>query len=183
MKSKICLYIFLIAIILLNLSIVYATNKNNYNINEYFRVHVVANSDSIDDQLLKYNISKKVNEYISTITKNCTSKEESKKTIENNIQEILKICQEQIDQSNAKYNVTAYIGSLQYDEKTYNNVTMDEGIYDSLKIVIGKGNGQNWWSLIYPSSISEVNIYNESDSTLSVEYSFGIIELIKQIFN
>lgn len=183
MKSKICLYIFLITIILLNLTIVYATNKNNYNVNEYFRVHVVANSDSIDDQLLKYNISKQVNEYISLITKNCNSKEENKKTIENNIQEILKVCQEQIKHANAKYGVTAYIGSLQYEEKTHNNVTMNEGIYDSLKIVIGKGNGQNWWSLIYPSSIPEVDIYNESDSTVAVEYSFGLFELIKEIFN
>ena len=56
MRYKKKFYIFLISLVLLNLTLVFATNNNKENLSNYFRIHVVANSDSIDDQILKYNI-------------------------------------------------------------------------------------------------------------------------------
>lgn len=171
-------YIFLLAIILLNISIIYATNLNNDNY-KYFRVHIVANSDSIDDQLLKYTIAKEVNEYIENITKSCTTKNEAKQVVKQNIQTILNICDSTVKENNKEYSVKAYIGKIEYDEKSFNNYYMDSGIYDSLKIEIGNANGQNWWSLIYPtlfSNTSTEEIFDESTT-----FSFGIIDFIQNI--
>lgn len=172
-------YTFLISIVLLNLSLVYATTINNAN-DKYFRIHVVANSDSIDDQLLKYTVSKKVNEYITNITKDSKTKDESKQIIEQNIQNILSLCDKTIKENGENYTVKAYIGKIAYDEKYMNDIHMSAGTYDSIKIVIGDGNGQNWWSLIYPTSFTDTTI--EEAFLEDTTYSLGIIEFFKNIF-
>lgn len=172
-------YIFLISIILLNFTLIYATNINKAN-NNYFRIHIVSNSDSIDDQLLKYTVSKQVNEYIKQITKDCKSKETSKKMIEQNIQPILELCNNIIKVNNFDYNVKAHIGKILYDEKNMDNIHMNAGIYDSLKIIIGNGTGSNWWSLIYPTSFNNVSQQNMQNS--EPNFSFGIVELIRNVF-
>lgn len=179
MRCKKTIIIFLISLILLNVSLIYAinTNKNNEN---YFRIHVVANSDSIDDQLLKYTLSKKVNEYISELTKECVTKQDCKQIIEQNIQNILKLSYDILKENNSYYDIKAYIGKQIYDEKQMNNLHMDAGIYDSLKIVMGKGQGQNWWSLIYPTTFSNINTQDIFDE--ETNYSFGIVELFKKLF-
>ena len=177
-SKKILLYIFLIAFVLLNITIIYGNCTNKSNIQNYFRIHVVANSDSIDDQLLKYTVAKEVNNYIETLTKNTASKEESKQIIQDNIQNILKICNNIIKNENYNYSVKAYIGKIQYDEKKSYNFYMDGGIYDSLKIVIGHGNGQNWWSIIYPNNYLELI----DDKETEPQFSFGIIDIFESIF-
>ena len=172
-------FIFLMNIILLNLGLVYAISANESNYN-YFRIHIVANSDSIDDQLLKYTVAKKVNEYTQTITACSGSKEESKQIIEQNIQTILNMCNEIIQENNFNYNVKAYIGKIAYESKQMNNVYMNAGTYDSLKIIIGDGNGQNWWSLIYPTTFNDTS--TEDIFSTDVTFSFGIIDWLQNIF-
>ena len=182
MRYKKAFIIFIVSFIFLNLSLVFATNINNNNYKNFFRVHVVANSDGIDDQLLKYTVAKQVDEYITKIAQTCNSKEESKEIITNNIQSILKLCQNIIQEQNYNYNVKAYIGKIQYDEKTKGNMQMNKGTYDSLKIVIGNGKGQNWWSLIYPTTITDTNTQETFEET-NITFSFGIIDAIKELFN
>ena len=178
MKLKLTFIVFLISIFILNLGLIYANNINKQNSN-FLRIHVVANSDSIDDQLLKYNIAKKVDRYINKITVNCNNKSESKQVIAKNIQNILNICNETIKENDLNYPVKAYIGKLSYEEKQKDSIHMNAGIYDSLKIIIGDGHGQNWWSLIYPSNL---NISEEYDMfSQETKYSFRIIELFQKL--
>lgn len=178
MRFRKTIIIFFISLLLLNISLVYAINTNKSN-DKYFRIHVVANSDSIDDQLLKYTLSKQVNEYVTQLTKHCKTKAECKETIQKNVQNILKLCDKTLKVNNSNYNITAYIGKQLYEEKQMDSVHMTAGIYDSLKLVIGNGNGQNWWSLIYPTTILD-NIEYEAFSE-DITYSFGIIQFIKNM--
>ena len=179
MRLKKTFYIFLISVILLNLTLVYATNATKAN-NNYFRIHIVANSDSIDDQLLKYTVSKQVNEYIKQITKDCKNKEDSKKIVEQNIQSILKLCNTIIKENNFDYTVKAHIGKISYGEKNMDDIHMNAGIYDSLKIIIGNGTGSNWWSLIYPTSFNNAEQQNSENN--EPNFSLGIVELIQKFF-
>lgn len=157
LKQNIPLFIFLLSFILLNVHLIFATNINENNSKNYFRIHVVANSDSIDDQILKLNVSKKVDEYICEITKDLETKEDYKKCVTTRIQDILVVANNVLKDNSANYKVKAYIGNMYYDEKIKDSFTMESGIYDSLKIVIGNGEGENWWSLIFPYTILEEN--------------------------
>jgi len=59
---------------------------------------------------------------------------------------------------------------------------MASGTYDSLKIVIGEGKGENWWSLLFPNSIEGLEI-NDVMSNNDITFSFGIIDFFKNMFN
>ena len=182
MRLKKTFIIFMIAMILLNFSLIFATNENNNKIKNYFRIHVVANSDSIEDQLLKYTIAKEVNAYILRLTINSNSKEESKQIIESNIQNILTLCNNVITNENYTYSVKAYVGTLEYSSKESDNIYMSAGVYDSIKIVIGKGNGHNWWSLIYPTSLQEYSNTNSYDSNY-IKYDLFIVKWFKNLLS
>lgn len=103
-------FLFLTTFILLNIYLVYSTYITNSNKENYFRVHVVANSDSIKDQLLKYKVADKVDTYLSMLFNNTNmDKATCKKTIEENIQNILEICDAEIASSDSNYPVYANI--------------------------------------------------------------------------
>lgn len=190
--------LFIVMFVLLNLIIIYNTYESKTRIDTYFRIHVLANSDSIQDQLLKYKVAENVNEYIKNITANVvTSKEEAKSVVEKNIQNVLEVCNKTIKDNGYNSNVYANIGKIYYDEKYKDEEYMTSGIYDSLQIVIGEGNGQNWWSLIFPYSYD--GVVNKKDETKTddtshistydivssddIEIKFGILDLISKIFH
>lgn len=190
--------LFIFLFIILNLYIAYNTYTQVQNQKKFFRIHVVANSDSIEDQLLKFKIADKVDKYISSIIPNTdlVTKDTSKAIIEDNIQEILNICYKETKDSSLDYPIYANIGNMYYDEKVKDTIHMNSGTYDSLKIVIGSGSGQNWWSLIYPNAYDAIvtdDIDEKTDDTKhlntsdlissdNITYKFGIIEFFKKFF-
>lgn len=199
--SKICtpISLCLVAFLVLNIYLLYSTYITKVNTKNFFRIHVVANSDSIQDQLLKYKVADKVDKYTSALLNDATlDKESCKKAIEENMQNILNICETEINSSNLNYTVYANIGNMYYDEKAKDGLSMEKGLYDSLKIVIGEGKGENWWSLIYPNAYDAVVIdegeksvkkddthhLTTSDiiSSNNISIKFGIIEFLKSIF-
>lgn len=188
-------FLFIAAFVILNMYILYSTYVSNIRQEKYFRIHVVANSDSIEDQLLKYTIANKLDKYMTTLFENKNvNKETSKKIIEENVENILDICETEVANSSLNYNVYANIGNIYYDEKVKDDVHMEQGVYDSLEIVIGDGKGQNWWSLIYPNAYDSVAIYKENDdithlttsdviSSENISYKLGIIQFFKKLFS
>jgi len=182
MFKKTTFILFILIFILFNLSIIMGVNKQENLINKYFRIHIVANSDSIDDQILKLKVSKAVNSYIHSLTENITDKSELKKIVTENIYNILEVAQKIITDNGYAYSVKGYIGKIHYDEKIKDEIIMASGTYDSLKIVIGEGKGENWWSLLFPNSIEGLEI-NDVMSNNDITFSFGIIDFFKNMFN
>lgn len=188
-------FLFITAFVILNMYILYSTYVSNIRQEQYFRIHVVANSDSICDQLLKYDIANELDKYMTTLFENKNvNKETSKKIIEENVESILDICETEIANSSLAYPVYANIGNIYYDEKVKDDVHMEQGVYDSLEIVIGEGKGQNWWSLIYPNAYDSIAIYEENDditnlttsdviSSENISYKLGIIQFFKKLFS
>lgn len=186
---------FILAFTILNAYILYSTYISNIKQEKYFRIHVVANSDSVCDQLLKYTIANELDKYLAKLFENKNvNKETSKKIVEENIENLLDICETEIANSNLDYPVYANIGNIYYDEKTKDDMKMECGVYDSLEIVIGKGKGQNWWSLIYPNAYDSIAIYEENDdithlttseviSSKNISYKLGILQFFKKLFS
>ena len=151
MKKKI-LKIF---IILLLLSIFIFINKKNYvsavsyELNEnVFRLHIIANSNSSEDQDLKLKIRDKIITYMNKI--DTTSKTEVIEKINSNIKEIEKIAQETIRENNFDYDISIEIGEFYFPTKHYGNISLPAGIYDAIKVKIGKAEGENWWCSLFP---------------------------------
>lgn len=115
-----------------------------------FRLHVIANSDSSEDQNLKYLVRDNVLEYMNKITNNITSKEEIIKIISNNLDSFRNIAQNTVYENGYNYEVTAEIGNFDFPTKSYGDVSFPAGYYDALRIKIGNAEGKNWWCVMFP---------------------------------
>ncbi len=115
-----------------------------------FRLHVIANSDSEEDQNLKYIVRDNVIKYLDSITSNVNTKEDIVEIISNNLDKFNEIAQNTVYENGFSYNVSVQIGNFEFPEKTYGDVTFPAGYYDALKINIGDADGQNWWCVMFP---------------------------------
>lgn len=115
-----------------------------------FRLHVIANSNSDEDQNLKYIVRDKVIEYMSSISQNASSKEEVIKIAKANLNKIQAIAAQTIRDNGYTYSVNVEVGNFSFPSKRYGDITLPPGYYDALRIKIGKAEGQNWWCVMFP---------------------------------
>ncbi|MGO5073633.1 stage II sporulation protein R [Clostridium sporogenes] len=128
-----------------------STSSGQKNIsNKIIRFHVLANSDSIEDQSLKLKVKDEIIKYMMPKLDKSNSIDESRKILKENDKEIKKIAENIINKNGYKYSVNTYLGQDQFPIKTYGNITLPQGQYEAYKIVIGNGQGQNWWCVMFP---------------------------------
>ena len=150
MKQKhITLFIAIFSFILLNTIIGFKMFKTQYISKDILRLHVVANSNSIDDQITKLKVESKLNNYISSIS--YKNKEELIEKLKSNKDNILKLSDSTLKENNKTYTSKLKIGKISYDKKQNMTLDMYAGTYDSVCLVLGDGAGKNIWSIIFPN--------------------------------
>ena len=115
-----------------------------------FRLHVIANSDSEDDQNLKLKVRDNVIKYMNTLCSKTTSKEEAIEIANAHLNEFKEIALNTIKENGYNYNVDISIDNVFFPTKTYGDISLPEGYYDALRIKIGKAEGKNWWCVMFP---------------------------------
>ena len=119
--------------------------------NSVFRLHVIANSNTEQDQALKYKVRDNLINYMNDLCKNSTSKDEVIE-IANSHKEIFKeIALQTIYNEGFDYDVNVEIGNFEFPTKDYGDISLPAGFYDALKIEIGSAQGRNWWCVMFPS--------------------------------
>ena len=118
--------------------------------NSVFRLHVIANSDSDEDQNLKYIVRDSVINYIHEISQNASSKSEVIEIAKNHIEEIKSIAEKTVKDNGYNYNINVSVGNFAFPIKQYGDITLPPGYYDALKIEIGEAKGKNWWCVMFP---------------------------------
>lgn len=132
---------------------------------KFLRLHVIANSDSEKDQRIKLLVRDEILFACDEILFDCSSKEEAKKKLFENLDYLTDIA----DSVLMSYNQTASITLLneEFDEREYDGFTLPKGEYDSLCIRIENAKGKNWWCICYPSlclpSATSVDFKNTLD--------------------
>jgi len=181
-------YIQLLSILLLLIIFIfitaksYATTVSSDLKDNFFRLHIIANSDSNIDQELKLKVRDKVLEYMSSLDYKSLSKQEVIKITKENLTNIESIAQKTILENGFNYSISSAINTTYFPTKYYGNISLPAGYYDSLIIKIGNANGQNWWCSLFPPlcfiDISSGVIDDESSSNLQKNLSpeeFNII--------
>lgn len=115
-----------------------------------FRLHVIANSDSNEDQNLKLKVRDSLLEYMNDLAKNCTSKEEVVQIAKDHQEEFKQIAEKVISNNGYSYPVSIKIGDSDFPTKTYGDISLPAGTYDALKVQIGEAKGKNWWCVMFP---------------------------------
>lgn len=115
-----------------------------------FRLHVIANSDSEEDQALKLKVRDELLSYMNTLAKDCSSKEEVVALAKEHQAEFKAIAQKVISDNGFSYPVTIQIGDSDFPTKTYGDISLPAGTYDALRVQIGESKGKNWWCVMFP---------------------------------
>ncbi len=114
------------------------------------RFHVIANSDSDEDQALKLKVRDEVINYLQPKLLESKSIKESEEIIKNNYANLENISKSIIDENGYKYDVRVSIEYSEFPTKQYSSVVLPAGEYKALKVVIGEGKGKNWWCVMFP---------------------------------
>lgn len=151
-----------IILISLLIGLIVATGFTTYNTKLYsdtihsgleqnlIRFHVIANSDSETDQQLKLKVRDKILEVIKPLLDKSTSVTESKQILLDNKDLIKQISEQIIAQEGKNYNVNVNLQKSNFPTKKYGDIILPAGEYESLKVVIGEGEGKNWWCVMFP---------------------------------
>ena len=131
-------------------AISYAENVSTDIANSVFRLHVIANSDSSEDQKLKYIVRDNLLKYMNVICKDCSSKEEAINLVKENKNSFKQIAINTIKEYGYSYDVNINIGNFEFPTKSYGDISLPAGYYDALKVEIGEAKGQNWWCVMFP---------------------------------
>lgn len=201
-KKTIFIMIFLFLIYFIFYSVSYSHSVSEELEETVFRLHIIANSDSKEDQELKLFVRDNIIEYLHQFT--FSSKNELIKFLEENKSEIENIIQKSITEKGFTYPFEVEISNSFFPQKQYNNIELPSGTYDGLKVKIGKSSGKNWWCVLFPpmclidsstcelpdesNLILEESISQESYSIISSSnkpytFKFKIVDFINNISN
>ena len=131
-------------------AISYAQNISNDIADSVFRLHVIANSDSKEDQDLKYIVRDNLLSYMNEICSNCKTKQEAIDIVTENKDKFEEIAKSTIKERGFSYDVRINIGNFEFPTKNYGDISLPAGLYDALRVEIGEAKGQNWWCVMFP---------------------------------
>ncbi len=141
----------LLIVYILFYTVSYANNISSDLGDSVFRLHVIANSDSNEDQNLKYLVRDNLINYMNNLCSNISSKEEAISIANNHINDFYSIAEKTIKNNGFNYDVKISIGNYLFPTKKYGDISLPAGYYDALKVEIGQAKGQNWWCVMFPS--------------------------------
>ena len=128
----------------------YAQNISTDISNSVFRLHVIANSDSEEDQNLKYKVRDTLLKHMKELCCDCKNKDEAIKIVKEHLEEFKQIALQTIKDNGYSYNININIGNFEFPTKEYGDISLPAGFYDALKVEIGEAKGQNWWCVMFP---------------------------------
>ena len=117
---------------------------------QLIRFHVIANSDKDEDQNLKLEVKNKVIDYLYPYLNASQSLDESRKIINDKMYEVKNLAEQVIKDNNYKYGVKVELSRENFPEKSYGKITLPQGNYEAFRIIIGAGQGKNWWCVMFP---------------------------------
>lgn len=136
------------------------------------RLHVLANSDSEQDQSLKLQVRDEVLRVTGPMLEGCKSREQAVEILSAHSEEIQKAAQAVVREWGCDYPVTVLLGEEDYPTRSYENCCFPSGRYVSLRVCIGEAEGQNWWCVLFPplclSAASAEDESSNEDAFISV---------------
>jgi stage II sporulation protein R len=163
------------------------------NISEkVLRLHILANSDSENDQKLKLNVRDKILEYSKDYLSTAQNKDDAKNLSSNYLNSIEEVAEKEVKNEGYDYPIKVELCNMYFNTREYDNITMPAGRYDALRVLIGEGKGHNWWCVMFPpiclgaakeekklDSVLNENELDVVENGQEYEIKFKIVELFE----
>ena len=114
------------------------------------RLHVLANSDSEEDQTLKLKVRDAILSYVSPLVIDSKSREEAIEILQGELENVEKEAKRIVVEQGYEYNVEVTLTLEDYPTRNYEAMSFPSGEYVSLRVLIGEAEGQNWWCVLFP---------------------------------
>lgn len=114
------------------------------------RLHVLANSDSDEDQALKLTVRDAVLKKTQELLKDATTRDEAEQILGQNLEAIRLCAEDCVRKQGCADAVAVSLGEENYPTREYENLAFPSGEYLSLRVMIGEAQGQNWWCVLFP---------------------------------
>ena len=118
---------------------------------DVLRLHVIANSDSEEDQSLKLKVRDRILSETGDLFLTSTSYEEAVELTNKILPQIIDAAEDEIRANGFDYTVQAKLDYTDFDTRHYDGYTLPAGEYFALNVTIGEGQGRNWWCVMFPS--------------------------------
>ncbi len=151
------------------------------------RLHVVANSNTNEDQALKLKVRDSIIGIVTPAVEDCKTQAEAIEAIEKIIPDIESAAQNTIRENGSEYTVSVKLGREYYPTKTYETCAFPEGEYVSLRVLIGESEGENWWCCLFPplclSAATPEDEKSNEDAFISVGLTSDQYKLVTETEN
>lgn len=127
------------------------------------RFHILANSDSKEDQEVKIKVRDAVGKMMEPKLKDSSGLEETEAIVEDNLDEIVSTAEQTLLENGYDYGATARLAQVDFPVKTYGSYTFPAGEYEALQVTLGEGEGHNWWCVLYPNMCFQGSVYEIVD--------------------
>ncbi|MTI61664.1 MAG: hypothetical protein FH762_17045 [Firmicutes bacterium] len=175
-KLRIFLLLIIITIVLtsLNVNSAFLIREsseliNAYNNNNLLRLHVIANSNSVRDQYIKRLVRDKVINYLAESS--------DKELVLSDLESVKKYIEGILHEEGFYQGVKVETGKFYFPERTYDELTLPAGEYKALRIILGRGEGANWWCVLLPPLC--IDKEQSIDQSNHLEFKFKVLELFK----
>lgn len=144
------------------------------------RLHVIANSDDPADQALKLAVKDDIVRYMQAEFVDVSDVAAAIALAQKDLPQIKRIAEQRIKSSGYQYPVEVYVGEYEFPLKSYGNMVFPQGQYQAVRVVIGAGEGKNWWCVLFPP----LCLVSSSDRGMSLhsvqeaQITFKCLELI-----
>lgn len=166
---------------------------------DVIRLHVIANSDSNEDQELKLKVRDAVLSGCEELFSGTVTVDNAEERLNARLDDIKAIAEKTIEGNGSDYGADVKLCTEYFDTRVYNDsVTLPAGKYSALKIILGDGKGQNWWCVMFPAlclpAAEETNeealkaVFSENEEKIvtdgkKYEVRFKIVEYIEKLKN
>ena len=171
LPSLICLLVILVFAVV-------PTEAEGKIYDDTLRLHILALSDSDKDQEIKLIIRDRVLEKYAQELKGADNIEDALKSTSLLLEDIKFDVDLWLSEFYDDVSSEVYLTEEWYDTREYENFTLPKGYYRSLKIVIGDGNGKNWWCVMYPPLCLDIATEDDERDDGIVDYTKEEISLI-----
>ena len=144
---------------------------------ETVRLHILANSDSEEDQKTKLELRDAILCKFGVELKSLSSAKEASEELSSLLPKIEKFAEDELKRKGTPNEVKAYVSTEWYETREYEAFTLPCGYYTSLKVIIGEGKGKNWWCVMFPPLCLDIACESEKLDT-APGYSTAVNDLI-----
>ena len=115
------------------------------------RLHVVANSDSEEDQAQKLRVRDAVLQCAERLTAHGINAKQARDVLAGHLSEIAQAAQRVLDAEHSTYRAEAFLRTEEFETRAYDTFSLPAGEYPTLRVNIGSAQGHNWWCVVFPS--------------------------------